>query len=76
MSKEESINMQPFPTLKEITFPKKEREPLEDIISKTIDEVKQRICDDYCRYTSDKEAAEIESLWDSDLCNSCPLNLL
>lgn len=47
----ESINMQPYPTLKEVKFPKKEREPLETIISRTFDEVKQRMCDDYCRYT-------------------------
>lgn len=45
------INMQPYPTLKEVKFPKKEREPLETIISRTFDEVKQRMCDDYCRYT-------------------------
>ena len=76
MSKEEKVNMQPFPVLKEIKFPRKEREPLEDIISKRFDEVKERICEDYCRFTSDKEAAEVEDLWDSEACNSCPLNLL
>ena len=30
---------------------KKPKECLEDIISRTFDEVKQSICEDYCRYT-------------------------
>ena len=72
----DSINMQPYPTLKEVKFPKKEREPLETIISRTFDEVKQQICDDYCRYACDKTPGEIEDLWDSETCNNCPLNKL
>ncbi len=55
---------------------KKPKECLEDIISRTFDEVKQRMCDDYCRYTSGKNNDEIEDLWDSEICNSCPLNRL
>ena len=30
---------------------KKPKESLEDIISRTFEDVKQRMCDDYCRYT-------------------------
>ena len=55
---------------------KKPKECLEDLISRTFDEVKQRMCDDYCRYTSGKDVDEIEDLWDSEICNACPLNRL
>ena len=73
MSERKTV-MQPFPVLQEVKFPKKEREPLENIISKTFEDVKQRMCDDYCRYTSSKTESEIEGLWDSEICNNCPLN--
>ena len=53
---------------------KKPKESLEDIISRTFENVKQRMCDDYCRYTAGKDADQIEDLWDSDICNNCPLN--
>ena len=53
---------------------KKEKESLEDFISRTFEEVKQRMCDDYCRYTAGKNDNEIEDLWDSDICNNCPMN--
>mgnify|MGYP003294228351 CR=1 FL=1 len=52
------------------------KECLEDLISRTFDEVKQRMCDDYCRYTSGKSDNEIDELWDSEICNACPLNEL
>ena len=53
---------------------KKSKESLEDIISRTFEDVKQRMCDDYCRFTCGKDADQIEDLWDSDICNNCPLN--
>lgn len=55
---------------------KKPKECLEDIISRTFEDVKQKICDDYCRFTVGKSNDEIEDLWDSDICNNCPLNRL
>jgi hypothetical protein len=55
---------------------KKPKESLEDIISRTFEDVKQRMCDDYCRFTCGKDADQIEDLWDSDICNNCPLNEL
>lgn len=49
---------------------------LEEIISETFESVKQQMCDDYCRYTNGKNADQIEDLWDSEICNNCPLNRL
>ena len=52
------------------------KECLEDYIARTFEEVKQQICDNYCRFTSGKDADQIEDLWDSEICNNCPLNRL
>jgi hypothetical protein len=83
MSKEkEEMRLRPFPVLQEVKFPaieennEKIKECLEDLISRTFDEVKQKMCDEYCRFTSGKDADQIEDLWDSDICNNCPLNRL
>jgi hypothetical protein len=52
-------------------------ESLETIISRTFEEVKNRMCEDYCRYptTWDEEKEGIE-LYASDICANCPLNRL
>jgi len=59
----DSLRLNPFPVLQEVKFPaieennEKIKECLEDLISRTFDEVKQKMCDDYCRYTCcEKEA--------------------
>lgn len=74
----DELRIRPFPVLQELKFPrieeKKPKESLEDIISRTFEDVKQRMCDDYCRFTCGKDADQIEDLWDSDICNNCPLN--
>jgi hypothetical protein len=52
-------------------------ESLETIIGRTFEEVKNRMCEDYCRYptTWDEEKEGIE-LYASDICANCPLNRL
>lgn len=74
----DELRIRPFPVLQELKFPrieeKKPKECLEDIISRTFEDVEQKICDDYCRFTAEKSNDEIEDLWDSDICNNCPLN--
>jgi hypothetical protein len=76
----DELRIRPFPVLQEVEFPrieeKKPKECLEDIISRTFDEVKQSICEDYCRYTSGKSKEEVDCFWDSEICNNCPLNRL
>ena len=52
----ESVRMNPFPVLQEVKFPERIEEQqnkmcLEELISKTFEEVKQQMCDNYCRYT-------------------------
>lgn len=45
--------------------------------ARLIEEVKTAMCDDYCRYSKewDKEKEGME-LYESEHCNSCPLNRL
>lgn len=50
---------------------------LEDIISRTFEEVKNAICNDYCRYPREwNEEEQGMDLIDSDICANCPLNRL
>lgn len=52
-------------------------ESLETIISRTFEEVKNRMCEDYCRYpTTWDEGEEGIELYASDICANCPLNRL
>lgn len=43
-----------------------------------IEEVKDQICNDYCRYPRewDEEEHDGLELYDSDICANCPLNRL
>jgi hypothetical protein len=47
-------------------------------ITETIEEVKDQICEDYCRYPRewDEEEHDGLELYDSDICANCPLNRL
>ena len=77
----ESVRMNPFPVLQEVKFPERKEEQqnkmcLEELISKTFEEVKQQMCDNYCRHTVNATPEMIEGLWDSEICNNCPLNRL
>lgn len=60
-----------------IPLPNVERVPLEVLISETFEEVKNSICNDYCRYplTWDEEKEGYE-LYLSEYCENCPLNKL
>lgn len=46
-------------------------------VSEIIEEVKEQICNDYCRYPRDwnEEERGIE-LCESEICQNCPLNRL
>ena len=37
----------------------------------TIEEIKEKICDEYCRFPRDDRFFDI-----SDICENCPLNLI
>lgn len=45
--------------------------------SEIISEVIEKMCNDYCKYqdTWDKEKEGVE-LWESEICQNCPLNRL
>ena len=46
-------------------------------ISEILEEVKEQMCDDYCRYPRDwDEEGEGMELIYSDICTNCPLNRL
>ena len=50
---------------------------LEIIISRTFEEVKNEICENYCRYPREwNEEEQGMDLIDSDICANCPLNRL
>lgn len=75
----DELRIRPFPVLQEVKFPEREEEQqnkmcLEELISKTFEEVKQQMCDNYCRHTVNATPEVIEGLWDSEICNNCPLN--
>ena len=44
-------------------------------MKKTIEEVIEQMCDDYCRYPKEWENKETD-LTESDICDHCPLNRL
>lgn len=50
---------------------------LVQIMDDTLEEVKKKICDNYCKYPAiwdaEKEGCE---LWESRICGECPLNNL
>lgn len=41
-----------------------------------IDEVRERMCNEYCRYSHDWDYETQGDLWESEICASCPLNRL
>ena len=46
-------------------------------VSETLEEVKVAICEDYCRYPREwDEEAEGMELYESEICEKCPLNRL
>lgn len=47
-------------------------------VSEILDEVKNAICNDYCRYPREYDEDENGGLelCDSDICRNCPLNRL
>lgn len=49
-----------------------------ETVSKILEEVKNAMCYDYCRYPRVYDAAEHGDvdLWDTDICRNCPLNRL
>ena len=51
---------------------------MEQTVSKILNEVKDAICNDYCRYPREYDAEEHDDveLFDSDICRNCPLNRL
>lgn len=47
-------------------------------VTKVLEEVKEAMCNDYCRYPREydpEEHDEVE-LYDSDICANCPMNRL
>lgn len=44
-------------------------------VTEIIEEVKEQICDDYCRYPREREWDE-EDLCENEVCAACPLNRL
>lgn len=50
---------------------------LRGIVDATIESVCAEICNDYCRYPREWDAEkEGYELWQSDICDNCPLNRL
>jgi hypothetical protein len=50
---------------------------LTETIERTIEEVKNGICNDYCRHPNEWDAEkEGYELYESDICDRCPLNRL
>lgn len=47
-------------------------------VTEIFEEVKDAICNDYCRYPMEYDADENDGLelCDSDICRNCPLNRL
>ena len=47
-------------------------------VTEIIEEVKEQMCNDYCRYPRewDEEEHDGLELYDSDVCANCPLNRL
>ena len=46
-------------------------------VTNIIDEVKAAICENYCRYPREwDEEKEGQELYESDICENCPLNRL
>ena len=47
-------------------------------VTDIIEEVKEAMCNDYCRYQREYNPDENNNLdlWDSDICAGCPLNRL
>lgn len=47
-------------------------------IIEILEEVRDRMCDDYCRYPHewDEEEHDGQELCDSEICANCPLNRL
>ena len=77
----DELRIRPFPVIQEVKFPERIEEQqnkmcLEELISKTFEEVKQQMCDNYCRHTVNATPEVIEGLWDSEICNNCPLGRL
>lgn len=51
-------------------------ESLMEHAEKVIEQVKVDICEDYCRYPREWDEEQNGELYDSDICNNCPLNRL
>ena len=45
-------------------------------IAEILEDVKQKMCDNYCKYTEQFDAAGNEDLFESDICKNCPLGRL
>ena len=50
---------------------------MDKTVTEIIDEVKRRMCDDYCRYPRERNSEEEgQELYESEICNNCPLEML
>ena len=45
----------------------------EKTVAEIIEEVKEQMCDDYCRYPREQSEAEMAI---NDICENCPMNRL
>ena len=45
-------------------------------VSQIIEEVKGQMCDKYCKYPNIWDEEKEGQLYDSDICNNCPMNKL